>query len=162
MIAKDAGPKDAGEVLSALRLGWAVAELRGRNRPGGPTGDIAPMPDRVDHPLPLRIERGPTELRIESQGVVATLALELRVDASDDRPSFGKALDELAKLLDYTRARTATTALQNALTRLEANDLVEALSVLRVGQTEQRAVVKSRMEALEAARNAGASGTAHR
>jgi hypothetical protein len=154
---KDAGPKDSSEVLSALRLGWALAELRGRNRPGGPTGDIAPMPDRVDHPLPLRIERGPTELRIESQAVVAALALKLRVDASDHRPSFGVALDELAKLLDHTRARTSATALQNALTLLEANDVVEALSVLRVGQTEQRAVVKSRMEALDAARSAGAA-----
>jgi hypothetical protein len=155
MIAKDAGPKDAGEVLSALRLGWAVAEMRGRNRPGGPTGDIAPMPDRVDHPLPLRIERGPTELRLETQAVVAALALELHVDASDDRPSIGKTLDEFAKLLDHTRAPTATTALGRALALLEANDVVQALSVLRVGQTEQRAVVKGRMEALEAARLAG-------
>jgi hypothetical protein len=26
---------DAHELLSALRLGWSVAEMRGRNRPGG-------------------------------------------------------------------------------------------------------------------------------
>jgi hypothetical protein len=156
MIRDVTTPKDASEVLSALRLGWGVAEMRGRNRPGGPTGDIAPMPDRIDHPLPLRVERGPTELRIETQAVVAALAKDLHVDQTDDRPSFGQSLDELAKALDHTRARTATTALHKALALLEANDVVEALSVLRVGQTKQRAVVQGRMEALTAARKAGA------
>lgn len=113
------------------------------------------MPDRVDHPLPLRIERGPTELRIETQAVVAALAKELHVDQSDDRASFGQALDDLAKVLDHTRARTATAALQKALALLEANDVVEALSVLRVGQSEQRTVVQARMEALGAAGKEG-------
>jgi hypothetical protein len=147
-------PKDADEVLSALRLGWGVAELRGRNRPGGPTGDIAPMPDRVDHPLPLRIERGPTELRIESQAVVAALAAELHVDLSEGHRSFGQAMDDLAKVLDHTRARRATAALERALVLLEANEVVEALSVLRAGQTAQCAVVQGRVEALAAARKA--------
>ncbi len=31
-----AAPEDSAEVLSALRLGWYMAEVRGRNRPGGP------------------------------------------------------------------------------------------------------------------------------
>ena len=71
---------DAYDVLSALRLGWSVAEMRGRNRPDGPSGEVTGMPDHVDHPLPLRIERGRTELRIEIQSVVAELARQLRVD----------------------------------------------------------------------------------
>lgn len=47
-------PDDAKEVLSALRLGWYFAEMRGRNRPGGPSGNSGGMPDHDDHPLPLR------------------------------------------------------------------------------------------------------------
>ena len=42
---------DAYDVLSALRLGWSVAEMRGRNRPDGPPGEVLGMPDHVDHPL---------------------------------------------------------------------------------------------------------------
>jgi hypothetical protein len=35
--------------------------------------EVIGMPDHLDHPLPLRIERGKTELRIEIQSVVAEL-----------------------------------------------------------------------------------------
>lgn len=117
------------------------------------------MPDRIDHPLPLRIERSPTEMRIETQAVVAALATDLNVDQSENRANLGQALDDLAKVLDHTRARTATEALHKALTLLEQNDVVEALSVLRVGQTHQRAVVQSRMDALAAAKKTGADVT---
>ena len=41
---------DAYDVLSALRLGWSVAEMRGRNRPDGPPGEVVGMPDHLDHP----------------------------------------------------------------------------------------------------------------
>src|SRR5260370_217288 len=64
---------DADDVLSALRLGWSVAEMRGRTRPDGPPGEVGGMPDHVDHPLPLRIERGTTELRIDTHSVSAEL-----------------------------------------------------------------------------------------
>jgi hypothetical protein len=53
----------AYDVLSALRLGWSVAEMRGRNRPDGPPGrtartdrpdgppgEVVGMPDHLDHP----------------------------------------------------------------------------------------------------------------
>ena len=146
--------EDAHDVLSALRLGWAVAELRGRNRPAGPLGDGARLPDRVDHPLPLRIERGPTELRIAAQAVVAALAMALHVDHAGGRPSFGRALDDQAKLLGHTRAPTASTALQSGLDLLEADNLAEALEVLRKGQEAQCAVVKGRIAAVAAARKA--------
>jgi hypothetical protein len=112
------------------------------------------MPDSVDHPLPLRIERGPTELRIETQAVVAALAKELHVDHRDDRPSFGQALDDGAKLLDHTRARTAAAALQQAFTFLESNNVVSAMDALRAGQAAQCGVVKSRMAAVTAAKKA--------
>lgn len=112
---------DAHEVLSALRLGWSVAEMRGRNRPGGPSGDISGLPDHIDHPLPLRIERGKTELRVEVQSVVAELAQELRVDDSAHGTSLTAALGDTAKLLSHVRAPKAADALQQALGLLQAS-----------------------------------------
>ena len=52
-----AASEDSAEVLSALRLGWYVAEVRGRNRPGGPVPRAESLPIRQGHVLPLRMER---------------------------------------------------------------------------------------------------------
>src|SRR5580658_4976079 len=120
---------DADHVLAALRLGWAVAEMRGRNRPDGPSGEVIGMPDRVDHPLPLRIERGKTELRIEIQSVVAELAQQLLVDQAPDGTSFSAALGDQAKLLAHVRANRAADALHQArdiLEQLDATDTTES------------------------------------
>jgi len=108
---------DAHDVLAALRLGWSVAEMRGRNRPDGPPGEVIGMPDRVDHPL--RIERGKTELRIEIQSVVAELAQELRVDDASDGTSFSAALGDKTQLLAHARAPKAADALRQALDILQ-------------------------------------------
>src|SRR5580700_10778094 len=154
---------DASEVLSALRLGWSVAEMRGRNRPGGPSGDIAGMPDHTDHPLPLRIERGKTELRIEIQSVVAELAHELCVDDSGDGTSFTAALGDKAKLLSHIRVPKAADALQHALDVLgqsqpaqagspaQVSCADQALQVLQQGLVTQRAVVVRRQQAVATA-----------
>ena len=75
-----ATPEDSAEVLSALRLGWYVAEVRGRNRPGGPVPPAETLPDRLGHVLPLRIERTQDELRIEAQVVLRKLACDLGVN----------------------------------------------------------------------------------
>jgi hypothetical protein len=75
-----AAPEDSVEVLSALRLGWYVAEVRGRNRPGGPVPPAEALPNRQGIVLPLRIERTPEESRIEAQVVVRKLAADLGVD----------------------------------------------------------------------------------
>ncbi len=113
-----AAPDDAEHVLCALRLGWFLAEVRGRNRPGGQPGVSVSMPENDDHALPLRIERSATELRIEAQKVVAQLAVHLEVDASGDGTSFGVAIDAKARLLDPIRAPKASTALRGALDQL--------------------------------------------
>jgi hypothetical protein len=76
-----AAPEDSAEVLSALRLGWYMAEVRGRNRPGGPVPPAESLPNRQGHMLPLRIERTLEELRIEAQVVLRRLAHDLGVDA---------------------------------------------------------------------------------
>lgn len=49
----------AGEVtvVDALRLGWAVAEVRGRHWPQGPRPHATPLPLRPDLVLPLRSQR---------------------------------------------------------------------------------------------------------
>ncbi len=141
--------KDAQDVLAALRLGWSVAEMRGRNRPGGPPGEVIGMPDHVDHALPLRIERGPSELRIEIQSVVAELAGDLGVDG----PGFGAALVDKAKLLAHVRAAKAADALQHALDLLTGPAAAphQALPVLENGLAAQRAVIARRRQAIAAA-----------
>ena len=151
---------DAHDVLAALRLGWSVAEMRGRNRPDGPSGDVIGMPDHVNHPLPLRIERGKTELRVEIQSVVAELAQELHVDQAPDGTSFSAALGDKAILLAHARALKAADALQEALgilRQLDATDTTEsARQVLAAGLATQRAVVARRQQALAAAQFAHA------
>jgi hypothetical protein len=146
---------DARRVLAALRLGWSVAEMRGRNWPDGPPGEVIGMPDRVDHPLPLRIERGKTELRVEIQSVVAELAQQLHVDEAPDGTSFSAALGDKAMLLAHARASKAADALHRALDilqQLDATDTTEsARQVLAAGLATQQAVVARRQQALAAA-----------
>ena len=153
---------DADDVLSALRLGWSVAEMRGRNRPDGPSGEVTGMPDHVDHPLPLRIERGKTELRIEIQSVVAELARRLCVDDAPDGTSYIAALDEKTKLLAHTRAPKASDALRQALDLLGHQLAEQALQTLANGLAAQRAVVARRRQALAAAQFARAPDAAVR
>ena len=153
---------DADDVLSALRLGWSVAEMRGRNRPDGPPGEVIGMPDHLDHPLPLRIERGKTELRIEIQSVVAELARRLCVDEAPDGTSYIAALDEKTKLLAHARAPKAADALRQALDLLGDQQPEQALQALGNGLAAQRAVVARRRQALAAAQFARAPEAAVR
>ncbi|HEY6276226.1 MAG TPA: hypothetical protein VIX86_07825 [Streptosporangiaceae bacterium] len=124
---------EARAVLSALRLGWCLAEARGRNRPGGPPAGDIPMPDHHDHALPLRIERSPAELRIEAQTVVAELAKRLGVDGAGDGTSFGSALDKAARNLAQIRAREAS-ALERALPTGPAAAAQAGIVAIEAGQ----------------------------
>jgi hypothetical protein len=105
---------EADSVLSAVRLGWGMAETRGRNRPDAPPGGSAVLPADNEHALPLRIERTSTELRIEAQALVAGLAKQLEVDTAADGTSFSAALDQKARLLYHMRAPKAASALADA------------------------------------------------
>jgi len=162
-----AAPDDAKEVLSALRLGWFLAEVRGRNRPGGQLGVWTSMPDHDDHALPLRIERTTTELRIEAQKVVAQLAADLNVDADGDGTGFAAAIEDKAKLLDPVRAPKASTALQRALDQLrmaaagrsypgksEPPTPDQALQTLQIAVDPQQHVVAACGQAVAAAQQA--------
>jgi hypothetical protein len=155
---KGEGMDDTHHVLAALRLGWSVAEMRGRNRPDGPPGEVVGMPDHVDCPLPLRIERGKTELRIEIQSVVAELAQELRVDDAPDGTSYSAALGDKTRRLAHARAPKAADALRQALDLVQqaAANQEEALQALNHGLAVQQAVVARRRQALAAAQFARA------
>lgn len=76
----------AGTTGKALRLGWSMAELRGRYREklAGDTYAPAAGIDRTGNPLPLQNERNPKELAIEVEKAVISLAtqLNLTIDAA--------------------------------------------------------------------------------
>lgn len=81
-----APPSDLDEVRAAFRLGWAIAELRGRYRPDlfdqpEPQEPDAPPPfARREHALPLANERKDREVRIEVFEAVKGLSKLLGVD----------------------------------------------------------------------------------
>ena len=122
-----AAPEDSAEVLSTLRLGWYMAEVRGRNRPGGPVPQAESLPDRQGHALPLRIEQTPEELRIEAQAVLRKLARDLGVDTiTVDRQQRNQAdyIDQQAKALaegDPSAAPAAWHALALSIYQLDAH-----------------------------------------
>ena len=154
-------PDDAHKVMTAFRLGWYLAEVRGRNRPGGPPGSNAQMPDHIDHALPLRNERSPTELRIEAQAVIAALAKELHVDEDDHCASFGAAVDDQAKLLAHIRAPKASRALEQGIAVLEKTPSRQARPVareifaqLKQAYADQQDVVDKRWQAVADAEQA--------
>lgn len=73
-------PDDSTEVLKALRLGWYLAEVRGRNWPNGPQASSDALPGNA---LPLHFERTAAELRIEAEAVLQQLSTDLGVDGVD-------------------------------------------------------------------------------
>jgi hypothetical protein len=114
-------PQDAPAVVSALRLGWCMAEVRGRNRPHAPPGAGAELPSRRGHALPLQTERTPAELRIQAQALLIVLAAKLRVDGDGiTQPSYARTLDSDAQsLAEAPKGRdSAVTTRWNALAEL--------------------------------------------
>jgi hypothetical protein len=104
-------PGDAAAVVSALRLGWCMAEVRGRNRPDPPPG-AGVEPPRPGHALPLQIERTPDELRIEAETLLIVLAAKLGVDDDGKKqPSYARQLNSDAEALYQARKSYAGTAL---------------------------------------------------
>jgi hypothetical protein len=100
-------PDDAGNVTAAIRLGWSIAEVRGRNRPDPPPGAKASLPGPPSKALPLRVEQSPAEVRIEAQAVLAAMARELRLDKHKDQTDFPAAIDGQAKRLFEAREAAA-------------------------------------------------------
>jgi hypothetical protein len=105
-------PQDAAAVVSALRLGWCVAEVRGRNRLR-PLPGAGAEPPRPGHALPLQIERTPTELRIEAQTLLIVLAHRVGVDGDGENQfSYARTLDSDAEALYQAEQSRDGTAVQ--------------------------------------------------
>jgi hypothetical protein len=107
-------PDDAEKVLTAIRLGWAMAEVRGRNRPDAPSGAKAALPGPPSGALPLRVEQTPTELRIEVQSLLGVMAHDLRLDRGKDHTDFPGAIDDQAKRLYEARKAAAGAGIAKA------------------------------------------------
>ena len=105
-------PGDAATVVTALRLGWCMAEVRGRNRPDAPPGSGI-EPPRTGHALPLQIERTPAELRIQAQALLIALTTKLGVDGDGKKhASYAHMLDSDAQALAKARASGDASAAQ--------------------------------------------------
>lgn len=117
-VVSDDQPRDGQDtVRSAFRLGWAIAELRGRYRPDridNPIPDPGPAIVRTDHALPLANERSAAEQRIEVVHAVKGLSQELAVDfplGGQTRP------EQLDPVLDALTARRPEQAAWDRLTK---------------------------------------------
>ena len=96
-----------------MRLGWAIAELRGRLYFGAADpGRIAdPATVRADHSLPLSGERSPKEQLIETKEVVQALAKRANLELDGGR-------------MKDSRGHTATTPCTAAARAIELADQV--------------------------------------
>jgi hypothetical protein len=96
-------PADRQEVLCALRLGWYLAEVRGRLWPDGQRPPNASRLDREGNALPLRNERSEAERQIEALHVLASIAAALDVDhpGADGPPApcetYSASVEQLAR-----------------------------------------------------------------
>jgi hypothetical protein len=88
-LVSDDGEPATPDVRTAIRLGWAVAELRGRCWPDGPRPTTATLPTRPAHTLPLRSQRADDAARVSAVSTLLSLAGELQIPTDD-------AVEELA------------------------------------------------------------------
>lgn len=73
-------PSGTASVVDALRLGWAVAEVRGRHWPQGPRPHATPLPLRPDLVLPLRSQRVGSASRQEAVASLVHLVGRMGLD----------------------------------------------------------------------------------
>jgi hypothetical protein len=97
-----AGPPAVGDVRGAIRLGWFVAEVRGRHWWRGERPPVVSMPEHPPWPLPLRPERTAAESRATARRVTAALAEQFGVAGAPggEGPSFPERLERLAGSLE--------------------------------------------------------------
>jgi hypothetical protein len=105
-----AAPSDSDTVLATIRLGWYIAEVRGRNRPYFQPSTPLNLPGRTNHELPLQIERTSPELSIEAQTVLKALATQIGVDTDSSGSSFSAKVEIAAKRLAQAVKAAETTA----------------------------------------------------
>lgn len=103
-------PSDSDTVLTTIRLGWYIAEVRGRNRPHFQPGTPLKLPGRTNHELPLQIERTPPELSIEAETVLKALATQTGVDTDSSGSSVSAKVEIAAKRLALAVKAAGATA----------------------------------------------------
>jgi hypothetical protein len=100
-------PDDAATVFTAMRLGWSLSEVRGRNRPGwnpekvpAAAAAAAAAPDWGLDWLPLQNDLTEDQTREEAQALLAKLAADLNVN-DDNNPagSYSSRLETQAAAL---------------------------------------------------------------
>lgn len=74
------GASDGGNVPGALRLGWQLAEVRGRCRVVVPPEDVEPSLASRQLPLTAAAERTPASATIEATLVLVSVAQRMNVD----------------------------------------------------------------------------------
>jgi hypothetical protein len=112
LVADPSSPADLEEVRSAFRLGWVVAELRGRYRPSlflHPEPGAAPgfTRQKTEQPLPLGTERKNREVRIEvfqaAVGLSAALGLKVETNGTQTLERIRTVVDRLENTNAATR-----------------------------------------------------------
>src|SRR3954470_19523496 len=91
-------------VLTALRLGWAVAELRGRLWPRGPRTRSTPLPLHPKDVLPLRSQRLGSASRQEAVASLLSLAKALE---TDDAGTLALEIADVLEALDAAEGSRA-------------------------------------------------------
>jgi hypothetical protein len=71
-------------VATALRLGWAVAEVRGRNWPHGPRPTATRLPPAPGDVLPLRSQRTASASRRESVRALVSLTRQIELEGAQE------------------------------------------------------------------------------
>jgi hypothetical protein len=111
-------PEDATNVFMAMRLGWSLSEVRGRNRPGWnpekvPAAAVAAAaPDWGLDWLPLQNDLTEDQTREETQALLAKLATDLSVnDDSNPAGSYSSRLETQAAALVAAEAGTNQAAI---------------------------------------------------
>ena len=146
------GP-DAVNVQAALRLGWLMAEVRGRARPGGPGAEFVADMARGRWALPLGSERSAAEREVEAEHALTAVAKRLNLDwpspsptangsgaapapaDAPDTPTFSAELGRLGKLVadqrrsDDPAAEATWRQLAHLLYRWDARIQDELLSI---------------------------------
>src|SRR5674536_141301 len=102
-----AAPRDAHRVLDAVRLGWCLAEVHGRNRPVGRQPTTSSSPRGNGSALPLRPERTAAEARAQAEQLLTALAAALEVDATPTPAGEGQPTTYAEQLATLTAARSA-------------------------------------------------------
>jgi hypothetical protein len=102
-----AAPSDLEQVQQAFRLGWTLAEIRGRYRPDVQHVGPPPRGRRIDNALPLGDERSEREQEIELHKTLASLSKTLKLDPALAQPSLPQVKANVCDQVDGLGERMA-------------------------------------------------------